>query len=314
MASALPRSSASIVARLKAPDGLGLAVETWGEGGPGIVFAHGFGQTRLAWSSSAAALAGAGYRCLAYDARGHGDSDWRGAVPYTWEQMIGDLGAVAAEAGPSPVLIGASMGGLVGLAAEGGDDTPLFRALVLVDVTPRWEPEGVERILAFMRAHPDGFDSLQQASDAIAAYLPHRRERKSPGRLRSLLADHGDGRLRWHWDPRLLDDVAHDSEKHQPLLIEAARRIRVPILLISGGESDIVSRATIDEFLALAPHARHAVVPGATHMVVGDDNHGFTRHVLEFLQSLEGAVDGAAAHESASAAIVPRGGRKECSS
>jgi len=111
------------------------------------------------------------------------------------------------------------MGGLIGLAAEGLRG-PLFRALVLVDVTPRWEPAGVDRIMGFMRAHPDGFDSLHHASEAIATYLPHRGARKSPERLRSLLADHGDGRLRWHWDPRLLDEVARDSASQQPLLIE----------------------------------------------------------------------------------------------
>ena len=179
------------------------------------------------------------------------------------------------------------MGGLLGLAAEGAH-APLFRALVLVDVTPRWEPQGVDRILNFMRAHPAGFESLDEAARAIAAYLPHRREPKRPERLRTLLADHGDGRLRWHWDPRLLDDVAEDSAAQQPRLLEAARRIRIPTLLISAGASDIVSGATIDEFLALVPHARHVSVPQATHMIVGDDNAAFTRHVAEFLQTLQG--------------------------
>jgi len=286
MASVLSRHSASVTTRLASRDGLGLAVEQWGDSGPGIVFAHGFGQTRQAWAASAASIAAEGFRAIAYDARGHGDSDWRHEGVYAWEQMIDDLIAVADLAGPQPILVGASMGGLIGLAAE-GTRAPLFRALVLVDVTPRWEPQGVDRILGFMRAHPDGFDSLQHAADAIAAYLPHRRERKSPERLRSLLTDHGDGRLRWHWDPRLLDEVAHDSERHQPLLMDAARKVRVPTLLVSGGASDIVSNATIDEFLSLVPHARHIVVPNATHMVAGDENTVFTRHVLQFLKTLQ---------------------------
>jgi len=280
----LPNSSAA--SRVRGAGGLDLAAETWGiPGDPGIVFAHGFGQTRNAWAGPAATIATEGWRCTAYDARGHGDSGWRGAEPYAWEQLVDDLLAVAGTAGPRPVLVGASMGGLIGLAAEGLRG-PLFRALVLVDVTPRWEPAGVDRIMGFMRAHPDGFDSLHHASEAIATYLPHRGARKSPERLRSLLADHGDGRLRWHWDPRLLDEIAHDSASQQPLLIEAAQRVRIPTLLISGGASDLVSRNTIDEFLALVPHARHVVVPHATHMVAGDDNVVFTRHVLEFLHTL----------------------------
>ena len=266
------------------PDGVALALETFGAGTP-IVFAHGFGQTRQAWSGTAAALA-ARAEAVTYDARGHGDSGWRGADAYTWEQMRDDLAAVARTRPSRPVLVGASMGGLVGLAAE-GEYAPLFRALVLVDVTPRWEPRGVERILGFMRAHPDGFESLDAAAAAIAAYLPHRRERKSPDRLRGLLADHGDGRLRWHWDPRLIGERAQGSESYQPLLLDAARRGRVPTLLISGGASDIVSHDTIGEFLALVPHARHVRVAGATHMIVGDDNAAFTRHVMEFLDEIE---------------------------
>ena len=177
------------------------------------------------------------------------------------------------------------MGGLVGLAAEGMDG-PLFRALVLVDVTPRWEPRGLDRILNFMHAHPHGFDSLDQAAEAIAAYLPHRSERKSPERLRALLEAGDDGRLRWHWDPRLLDELARGSETQQPLLFEAAKRIRIPTLLISGGASDVVSPATIEEFLSLVPHAQHVIVPHATHMVAGDDNIVFTQHVVQFLGTL----------------------------
>ena len=272
--------------RFERHDGVALAIETFGTGGTPILFAHGFGQTRQAWTATATALAAQGHRAVTYDARGHGDSDWRAAEPYTWEQMRDDLAAIARSQSPRPVLVGASMGGLVGLAAE-GEYAPLFRALVLVDVTPRWEPRGVDRILNFMRAHPDGFDSLDAAAAAIAAYLPHRRERKSPDRLRGLLADHGDGRLRWHWDPRLIDELARGSESYQPLLQDAARRIRIPTLLISGDASDVVSHDTIDEFLALVPHARHVRVADATHMIVGDDNAAFTRHVARFLEEIE---------------------------
>lgn len=281
-AHALPIATAS---RLRRPDGIELALASLPGTRGGVVFAHGFGQTRLAWAGSAQRIAAAGFACVGFDVRGHGDSGWRGEEPYHFDPMVDDLIAVAATVGPRPVLVGASMGGLLGIAAQDRAEPP-FGAMVLVDVTPRWETHGVERILGFMRAHPDGFASLQEASDAIAAYLPHRREPKSPERLRSLLVDRGDGRLRWHWDPRLLDDLTPDIESHQPLLLDAVRRIRVPLLLISGSESDIVSQETIAEFLQLAPQARHVVVPKATHMVAGDANDAFTRHVLEFLQSL----------------------------
>lgn len=275
----------SCTRRLPTADGIALAIEHFGSAAPRVVFAHGFGQTREAWTSCATATAAAGWACLTYDARGHGDSDWLETDDYVVDQLIDDLHSVCAHTGAPPVLVGASMGGLVGIAMAGADPESC-RALVLVDITPRWEPAGVERILEFMRAHPTGFASLDEAADAIAAYLPHRGARKSPERLRKLLIESADGRLRWHWDPRMLTPIAEDAARHQADLLDAATRIRVPTLLVSGAASDVVSETTINEFLELVPHARHAIVPRATHMVAGDENSQFTRHVLDFLASL----------------------------
>ncbi len=278
-------SDLSRTQRLPTSDDIALATEHFGIGAPRVVFAHGFGQTREAWTSCATATAAAGWACLTYDARGHGDSDWLESGDYAVDQLTTDLQRVCGHTGAPPVVVGASMGGLVGIALA-GTDPESCRALVLVDITPRWEPAGVERILEFMRAHPTGFGSLDEAADAIATYLPHRGARKSPERLRKLLIESADGRLRWHWDPRMLTPIAEDGARHQADLLEAATRIRVPTLLISGAASDVVSEATINEFLELVPHARHAIVPKATHMVAGDENSQFTRHVLDFLASL----------------------------
>jgi pimeloyl-ACP methyl ester carboxylesterase len=256
---------------------------------PALVYAHGFGQTRGAWSRTGQQLAAQGYAGLAYDARGHGGSERNPAgLPYTGEQFADDLIIVAGERAQPPVLVGASMGGLFGLIAE-ARWPGLFRAMVLVDITPRWEQAGMQRILGFMTAFPDGFESLQHAGEVIAAYLPHRRSRKSPEELRELLREGEDGRWRWHWDPRLVDELARDSEQHQDAIAEAARAIRCPILLISGGRSDLVSEQTVEEFKALAPHARHMHLSQATHMVAGDDNDAFSAAVLEYLADLRTA-------------------------
>ncbi|KRE84639.1 peroxidase [Rhodanobacter sp. Soil772] len=273
---------------------LSLAVETrCPEGSPALLFAHGFGQTRGAWNGAAAALAQAGCRCVTFDTRGHGESD---RVPggadskrgYHMDQFADDLLRLAAAQPQPPILVGASMGGLLGIVLAGEVRPSLFRALVLVDITPRWETAGVERILAFMQAHPDGFANYADAAEQIAAYLPQRRERKSEQQLRPLLRECADGRLRWHWDPALLaGDLVQESERYQPRLQAAATKISVPVLLLSGARSDVVSRATVDEFLQLVPHAQHVELPHATHMVAGDANDAFTREVVRFVQSLD---------------------------
>lgn len=273
--------------RLRMADGVHLSVADVGDvDAPPVLFCHGFGQTRAAWRSTAALLATQGYRCLSVDARGHGASDWLAGGAYQFDQFGSDLLELVRHVGGKPVLVGASMGGLVGLIAE-GENAPLFKAMILVDVTPRWETAGVERILAFMRGNPHGFESYEEAAASIATYMPHRQPGKTPDRLRGLLVEGNDGRLRWHWDPALLDVVAGDIAQHQPRLMAATRAIRIPMLLVSGGASDVVSRATIDEFLQLAPHARHVTVAKATHMVAGDDNTAFTSQVGAFLAELD---------------------------
>ncbi len=258
---------------------------------PAILYAHGFGQTRRAWSATAGILAARGYAGLAFDARGHGASDRnKGDDPYTGHQFTDDTIVLAGEMARPPVLVAASMGGLFGLLAE-SRWPGLFRAMVLVDITPRWESAGLERILGFMTAFPEGFESLEHAAERIAAYLPHRRREpgtaRSPGSLREMLREGTDGRWRWHWDPRLVDELARDSEQHQDDIAQATRAVRCPLLLISGGRSDLVSERTVADFLELAPHARHVQLADATHMLAGDDNDRFTATVLEYLAELD---------------------------
>lgn len=252
--------------------------------GATVLLAHGFGQTRQAWTRTADALAAAGHPALAFDARGHGESD-RNPVDhrYAGEDFVRDLDTLARQCPAPPVLVGASMGGLLGLLAQAA--RPTFRAMVLVDITPRWEHAGVRRILDFMGAHPDGFDSLEHAARTIQAYLPQRRERKTPGQLDALLRRGEDGRWRWHWDPRLLAEFANDSHQHQQRMMEAAAQVTIPLLLVSGGRSDLVSAETVREFQALVPHARHVQLADATHMVAGDQNDAFTDTILDFLST-----------------------------
>lgn len=277
---------------LHAADGVSLAWECHDpDGAPTLLFAHGFGQTRGAWSVSARALARAGCRCVTFDARGHGESGRRADGAYRMEQFVDDLAIVVAAQPEPPVLVGASMGGLLGLVLAGERKPAPFSALVLVDITPRWESAGIERVMAFMRAHPEGFASHEEAAEAVTTYLPHRRERKQAAQLEPLLHRDADGRLRWHWDPAMLDSVAAVADDYQPRLLKAARQVQVPVLLLSGGRSDMVSDATINEFIELVPHARHVELPEASHMLAGDDNDAFTREIARFVETLPLAVN-----------------------
>ncbi len=275
--------------------GLTIVGEQWGDrSGPPVLLLHGGGQNRHAWKGSAATLAAAGYFVVALDARGHGDSGWSDDGHYEMEHLAGDLMAVLGSLERPPAVVGASMGGMTAITAQGMADFQLFSAVVLVDVTPRMELSGVTRILGFMTAHPDGFDSLEQAAEVIAAYNPHRERSGSPAGLGKVLQERG-GRWHWRWDPRFItskvemmsgDPVAVEQRMNTMAaqMHEAAKRVQVPTLLVRGAQSDLVSAESVQEFLAVVPHASYVDVSGTGHMVAGDDNDAFTTAVLEFLR------------------------------
>ncbi len=271
---------------LPGADGLRLAAERDGDGTP-VLLLHGGGQTRHAWGQTATRLAAAGWQAIAIDQRGHGDSDW--APPdqdYRLEWYGEDLAAAVRSLNEPVVLVGASLGGLAALMVAGELAPECVEALVLVDIAVRPEPHGVDRVLAFMEAHGQGFTSLEEAAAAVAAYLPHRpRPARSEGLARNLRR-RADGRWYWHWDPRFLHAArTQPPEAWEPRMRAAARRLCQPTLLVRGGLSDVLSEAGARDFLTLVPHARYASVSDAAHMVVGDRNDRFTAAVLEFLAS-----------------------------
>jgi pimeloyl-ACP methyl ester carboxylesterase len=273
---------------LRGRDGLGLVGDGWGlPDDPPVVLLHGGGQTRHAWGGTAAALAADGWYALALDLRGHGDSDWAPDGDYSVGTLADDLRAVVATLGRPPVIVGASLGGLTALVAEGETPGPFSAALVLVDVAPRLERPGVERIVTFMTSRPDGFASLEEAADAVAAYAPNRPRPRDLSGLRKNLRRGGDGRWRWHWDPSLMRGPGRPNASSDPARLEAcARRLAVSTLLVRGGSSDLLSEDGAQAFLALVPHARYADVSGAGHMVAGDRNDAFTAAVRAFLRDL----------------------------
>ena len=274
-----------------------LAADVFGTEGRPVLLLHGGGQTRHAWRVTAERIARHGGIAYAVDLRGHGDSEWVASGAYAFTDFADDVRAVAetitSRSGAKPVVIGASLGGISALLAESAAEergSGLFAALVLVDITPRVDSGGLAKIQGFMRAHAtEGFASVAEAADAVAAYLPHRPRPRSHEGLKKNLRLHPDGRWRWHWDPRFLigrRTVGGVRDSVETAMVEAARRIKVPTLLVRGGSSELVHEAHVKEFLALVPHAEYADVTGARHMVAGDRNDQFATAILAFLGRL----------------------------
>jgi pimeloyl-ACP methyl ester carboxylesterase len=263
--------------------GVRIAADYWGDdNGPLVILQHGGGQTRHAWKDAGEALGAAGYYAVAFDARGHGDSDWSPEGEYELDAMVEDLQCVVNALGKGrPALVGASMGGVCSLVAV-GEARLDAAALILVDVAPRIEKEGVERIGAFMGQKPEGFDSLEEIADAISNYQPHRKRSKDLSGLAKNVRLAANGKYRWHWDPQIRARRM-DIEERRKRLEECARRLTVPTLLVRGGLSDLLTEEGVRDFLRLAPHSEYVNVKDAAHMVAGDRNDVFASAVIAFL-------------------------------
>lgn len=267
---------------VRTPDGLTIALD---EGGPAhaptVVLLHGGGQTRHSWAGAMRALLASGYRVINFDARGHGDSMWSPAGDYLLDHRASDLRAVVGDTRPV-ALVGASLGGATSLHAIA--QGLVVDALVLVDITPYPEAAGIERITSFMRRHTDGFATIDEAVDAVADYNPHRPRPRDPSGLRRNLREHPNGRLHWHWDPKI---IATTTTVHHATVQASAARVAAatpfPMMLIRGLSSDVVSDESVATFHRLLPWAEIADVAGAGHMIAGDRNDAFNAAMLEFL-------------------------------
>lgn len=252
---------------------------------PAVILLHGGGQTRHSWGGALHELLRQGFHVINLDARGHGNSGWAPDGDYSLEALADDLCAVIATLPSPPALVGASMGGCTALYAVGTRTAPLASALVLVDVVPRINTEGGKKIADFMGARPDGFASLQEASDAVAAYNPHRPRPKDISGLMKNLRLRDDGRLHWHWDPQFFKtEKRMEPPQFAETLLAAAEHVRIPSLLVRGMQSDIVSEAGVQELREHLPSLVVYDVVGAGHMVAGDRNDAFNDGVIEFLQ------------------------------
>ncbi|MCZ8377519.1 alpha/beta hydrolase [Mycobacterium sp. CPCC 205372] len=269
-------------------EGLSLVADEWNRGAelaagrPTVLMLHGGGQNRFSWKKTGQILADQGLHVVALDSRGHGDSDRSPEANYTVEALCTDTLAVIDQIGRPVALIGASMGGLTGITVAHRAGPEKVTQLVLVDVVPRYEKDGSARIRDFMFSHVHGFDSLEEAADAVAEYLPHRAKPRSPEGLKKNLRQR-DGRWYWHWDPAFLTAPNDDPFVREDQLEQSAIELTIPILLIRGKLSDVVSTEGVRDFLAKVPAAEFVELADAGHTAAGDDNDAFTEVVVSFV-------------------------------
>ena len=256
---------------------------------PPVVFLHGGGQTRRSWGRAAAAVAERGWQAITLDFRGHGESDWSTEGDYRVTSFARDVLEVLNDLPPQPVLVGASLGGFTSMLLAGELAPGAVRAVVLVDIVPDMDQSGASRIHSFMHDRmKSGFDSLDEVADMIQEYNPHRPRPSDLDGLRTNLRRR-DGRWYWHWDPKFIDgtsalppiEVTEVDRMHAA--VQTILDTGVPMLLVRGQMSDLVTQERADEFIARFPAVDFVDVGGAGHMVAGDRNDLFAGAVVDFL-------------------------------
>ena len=252
--------------------------------GQPVVLLHGGGQTRYAWGSTTETLSKAGFHVINLDLRGHGHSAWAPDGNYSIDAYANDLRSVVNLLGRPVALVGASLGGLTSLIAVGEEPRAPCSALILVDIAPRIELDGRDRIIEFMCSRPDGFSSLEEAADNVTKFLPHRPRPTDISGLAKNLRLGPDGRYHWHWDPAFMEGRIGDESYNPERFEQAAQAIDAPMMLVRGRMSEIVSEEGAKAFRRIVPGAEYIDVQEAAHMVAGDRNDVFTEAILSFLR------------------------------
>ena len=249
---------------------------------PPLVLLHGVGQTCHTWDLFSAAMS-PHFHVMAFDQRGHGDTDWAADKDYSRKTMVKDADAFTDALGLTRFfLTGMSMGGANSLSFTANHPHKV-EALVVVDVGPRVEKEGVKHIRDFMSNYRE-FNDLDEAAAVIHRFNP----RRSLEVIRTYTCVYNlkqlpSGKWSWKYD-------TYFSEGHRPIdmkqmhdeLAAEVQKIKCPTLLVKGGESDVLSLDGAREFQQLIPGSDFSLVPKAGHSVMGDNPPGFEAAVREF--------------------------------
>lgn len=254
-----------------------------------VVCAHGLSRQGRDFDTLARALCGQ-VRVVCPDVVGRGCSDWLSdPMGYAIPAYVADMVTLLARLDAQVVdWVGTSMGGLIGLGLAALPASPL-RRLVLNDVGPAIEPASLARIGSYL-GQPAHWATLDEAADALWAisqgFGPHTREQWL-ALTRPMLRPDGAG-FKPHYDPAIATPFRLISpelaQAGEAALWHAYDSLRIPVLLLRGAQSDLLSPATAQAMTVRGPKARLVEVAGVGHapMLVQPDQVAV---VTDFLQA-----------------------------
>jgi len=257
-----------------------------------MVFLHGFGNDAHVWDEICPTFA-PHYRTLAFDLRGHGDSDWDPEMRYDHSSMANDFEAAFEALGIDRlVLMGHSMGGRVAMRLAGRMPEKLA-GLAIVDSGPEVDARGVTRIRLEASQGPVRFASLAQYERLLGELYPAVRA-ETLARLAAHWTHRAeDGSYELKLDPRLRSggrDPGLDPAELREIMARESRQLwdalealPCPTLVVRGAASDILSPETADRMVdEVLRDGRLVVIARASHSVMLDNPEAFVETLSEF--------------------------------
>lgn len=254
-----------------------IAVEHAGDG-PLVVFLHGIGGNRRNWRSQLPVFAAAGYRAVAWDARGYGDSDdYDGPLDFT--AFRDDLARVLDHFGAETAhIVGLSMGGRIAASFHGGYAARV-RSLVLCDTHLGFAHFSAEARADFVRLRKEPLLAGKAPKDiapVVAETLIGDRANEDA------FAQLVDSMSRLHKDSYIKTIEASVGMDHEDLYAG----IDAPTLVVVGALDRLTPPAMAQQIVDRVPGSRLAVIEGAGHLSNIENPAAFDRAVLEFLSTM----------------------------
>ena len=246
-----------------------------------LVLLHGYTGHARSWDAYAQAMSSR-YRVLALDQRGHGQTQWAPRTAYDTSEMVADLEAFVTALGLDGfALLGLSMGGLVSIGYAGKRPVELSK-LVIVDIAPELDIEGLKRIQAGV-VRSDIFASVDEAYARARSDNPIPPDDQLRHRVEYSLMRREDGGYTYRYDPALRDPANPRKGLPTDEGWRLVSNIDVPTLLVRGELSDILSRPVAAKMAKAIPDCRLVEVAGSSHPVPLDKPDAFFDVVATFL-------------------------------
>jgi pimeloyl-ACP methyl ester carboxylesterase len=208
------------------------------------------------------------YHVLSLDVRGRGDSGWGPGIEYTPQTYVADLtGFLDALAIEKVTLIGTSMGGMISILFAGSYPDRVER-MVLNDIGPDVDPKGIARISGYVGEAPAEFADLGEVGAYYREHYPPMRnlpEQQLLEQVKWSVKPAPNGKLTWKMDPQVRKPIRGGAAARPLDMWVPFTRIAAPVLVVRGADSDILSRATVNQMKSVIRNVEVVEVPGVGH-------------------------------------------------